>query len=120
MPDWQPNRDPVRWNYGAADDAVSALRRAADILEQSVAERERLAVDAMAEWRGPKRVEFEEQLRRLLQQARDLAEQYREVAVRIERASERAREEERRRRDEIMRWEEELAIEAITKGLSGL
>jgi len=111
MPDWSPNWNDVRWDWGAAEDAVRRLRHAADSLEALTAERERAAAEAQQEWRGRHREEFDEKLREMVRRARELAGQLRQAAERISRASHRAWEEQRHRESERARWWAEKAEE---------
>ena len=62
MPNWQPNWQDVHWDYAAAQGAVSALRRAADLVDQRADERARAALQAIEQWRGRYRNEFDERL----------------------------------------------------------
>jgi len=96
----------VVWNWGAANDAMSALRRAADLLDRTADERQYKAREATAEWRGAHRDRFDDELRRILQRARDLAAEYRNTANRIAQASQHARDEQNRREEERRRAEE--------------
>ena len=77
MPSWQPNWNDVRWDWGAADDAIGSLRRVADLLEELTAERERIAFEAQRKRRGRYREEFDDHLRDLIQRARSLTEEFR-------------------------------------------
>ena len=104
MPGWQPNWDDVAWDWGAANEAMNALRRAADMLDQTAYERKRKADQATAEWRGVYREEFDEDLRGILTRARDLARDFRDIANRISRASGDARREQDHREEERERW----------------
>jgi hypothetical protein len=107
MPNWQPNRNPVRWDHGAADQAVRALYRAADELDHVLAERQRAAGVATADWRGRYRLEFDTHLSSAIQRSRALADEYRAAARSISTAGQRASDEQRRRNDEVRRWEDE-------------
>lgn len=111
MPAWQPNWENVRWDHGAAQDAIRALNNAANRLEQTASERERLARDATAQWRGRYRQEFDVHLQNMLRRARTLAEEYRHAARQIARASAAALEEQRRRERERERWRQEKEAE---------
>jgi uncharacterized protein YukE len=104
MPNWQPNWQDVRWNYGAADAAASALRRIADMLDETASKRADLAREAQAEWRGQFREVFDQELERLLRRAGELAHECREAANRIAQASQRARDEQAHRERERARW----------------
>lgn len=115
MPNWQPNWENVRWDHGAAHAAVVALRRAAELLENAVAQKERAANEARAQWRGRYRDEFEERFSRLRNRARELSEQYRHAANQILRASEWAREEQRRREWDRARWWAEKEAEEAAR-----
>lgn len=107
MPNWQPNWNNVRWDWGASDAASLALRRAADQLDQSTSERQRLAAQAQVEWRGRYRDEFDSDLARILAQGRNLATELRQAADRIQSAANRAHDEQRHREAERRRWHRE-------------
>lgn len=111
MPNWSPNWNDVRWNHGAANDAVAALRRAADEVEHSAAERMQVGRYATAEWRGIHRTTFDGALAQIISSARALADKYRAAAERIVEASRWAREEQARRERERERWRREKAEE---------
>jgi len=111
MPDWEPNWQDVRWDHGAAGDAMSALRHAADLLDQTAAERARAAQDATEQWRGRYREEFDEHLERMLRRAQDLARECRDASNNIARSDQRACEEQRRREGERERWRAEKEAE---------
>lgn len=107
MPNWNPNRNPVNWNHQAAREAINELRRAAQLLEESVSRRRQAAGVAQAEWRGRFREQFDQDLERMVSEARDLAGRMRRKAQQIEDASNRAQAETDHRRREIERWERE-------------
>jgi len=111
MPNWTPNWNDVRWDWGAGDEAAAALRRAADKLGGTARERLRVAREAQAEWRGRYRDEFDVHLDRMVRQARELADEYRQVASRIASAGRRAYEEQRHREYERERWRREKRAE---------
>lgn len=104
MPDWQPNWSDVDWDHGAAEAAIGALRRAADVLDQITSQRERVADEARAEWRGRYRKSFDGQFQQMVSHARQLAGEYRDAANQIARASQWAWDEQRRREQERARW----------------
>lgn len=87
----------VRWNWSAAAEAAAALRRAANQLEHTIAERSAVARYATAEWRGHHRNTFDERLNAMLQRSSELADEYRRAAARIEQASQWASDEQARR-----------------------
>lgn len=107
MPNWNPNWNNVRWNWGASNAAISALRSAADRLDSFAYERTRAAAEAQAEWRGGYRNDFDLRLQQTLGQSRDLANQLRDAANRIAQASQRATDEQNRRERDRRRWYEE-------------
>lgn len=111
MPNWQPNWRDVEWDHHAADEAVQSLRRTATLLEETAAQRRQRADEAMAEWRGRHRDNFEGQLSRMLQKAAELAGELRAKADEIARASDRAREEQAHRERERERWRREKEAE---------
>lgn len=107
MPNWQPNWNNVRWDWGAANAASAALRRSADKLDTFAHERSRVAGDAQREWRGRYRQEFDQQLQAMLNRSANLAAEMRHAAGRIDQASSRAWEEQRHRERERERWHRE-------------
>lgn len=107
MPTWEPNWNDVKWDHNAADEAALALRQAAELLEETAAQREQLAWGATAEWRGRYREQFDERLVQVLRRARQLAQEYREKAGEIARMSQLAYEEQKRRERERERWRRE-------------
>jgi uncharacterized protein YukE len=115
MPSWQPNWNNVTWDYGAANDAVRELRRAADLLDETRDQRRRAADKARQEWRGRYRDEFDRDLDEMLRRASELAEQMRNKARQIEDASNRARDQQRFRESERARWEAERREEERLK-----
>jgi len=119
MPSWQPNWRDVVWDWGAADDARNALRRAADLLDSTANERQYRSRAATAEWRGRHRERFDAELSRLLRQAHDLAGSFRDAANRIVNASQRARDEQRHRERERERWRREKEAEERARRSSG-
>jgi uncharacterized protein YukE len=104
MPNWQPNWNDVVWDYGAANEAIAALHKAAGQLESSVQERKVMAAAAQTEWRGRYRQEFDNDLARMIQQALRIADEYRAVANRIRAASAAAQDEQSHRVHERERW----------------
>jgi len=111
MPNWEPNWQDVRWDHGAAGDAMSALRHAADVLDQTATERARVAREATEQWRGRYREEFDEHLERMLRRAHDLAREYRDASNNIARVDQGAYEEQRRRERDRERWRAEKEAE---------
>ena len=107
MPNWQPNWNDVRWDWGAANGAIFALRRAAAKLRDTWSERQRLAAVACQEWRGPFRDEFDVELRSMGKTGLDLADLYEQEANEIAGASRRAESEQRHRVAERARWQRE-------------
>jgi uncharacterized protein YukE len=115
MPNWNPNWQDVRWNHGAAESAIASLRRAADMLDQTAADRVRVADEARAEWRGRYREQFDDQLGQTVRRAHELAGEYRDAANRIARADQCAYEEQRRRERDRERWRMEKEAEERAK-----
>lgn len=111
MPNWQPNWENVIWDWGAANEAIAALQRAANQLESSLAERRPVATAAQIEWQGRFREEFDQELEHIIQQALSLAAEYRATAARIAAASSAARAEQDHRERERDRWRREKADE---------
>lgn len=107
MPSWEPNWDDVRWDHGAAQGAISALRQAADLLDGTADERARVARDATEQWRGRYREEFDDHLKQMLTRAHDLARQFRDKSDEIARADQGAYEEQRQRERDRERWRQE-------------
>jgi hypothetical protein len=107
MPNWQPNWNNVRWDWGAANAASSALRHNAVRLDTTAHQRGLVAGEAQAQWRGRYRSEFDVALQGMLQGAYGLAAEMRDAASRIDRASQRAYDEQRHRERERERWRRE-------------
>ncbi len=107
MPNWQPNWNNVVWDWGAANEAIAALHKAAGRLEASVGERQAAAGVAQREWRGRYREKFDVDLADLVRKALNLAAEYRSTAGRIASASEAARNEQNYRERERARWQQE-------------
>jgi hypothetical protein len=107
MPNWQPNWNNVRWDWGASDAAAQALRQTADRLDQGTGDRQQLASQAQIDWRGRYRNEFDDELARLVSRARGLAAELRQAADRIQYAANRAYDEQRHRESERRRWNRE-------------
>jgi hypothetical protein len=111
VPDWQPNWQDVRWDWGAADRAASELERAAAELDQTSAARSQASDRATADWLGAYRSQFDAQLAGTLGTAWRLAGTYREAAARVRQASVRATEEQAQRVRDRDRWRREKAQE---------
>lgn len=107
MPNWQPNRSDVVWDWGAANDAANELERAAGLLDELTARRRRVADTACEEWRGRYRDEFDRDLDEMLRRAAELADQMRRKAREIRGAADRARDQQNFRVSERNRWESE-------------
>jgi hypothetical protein len=120
MPNWEPNRQDVHWDFSAADEAAAALRRVANILQETAAQREQQAREATAEWQGRYREEFDVHLTKMLRRARELAMEYRDAANKILSASQRAYDEQKRREQERQRWELEKKDEERARRQQGL
>ncbi len=111
MPNWEPNWQDVRWDHGAAEEAMAALRRTADLLDQMAQERARVAREATAEWRGRYREEFDAHFEQMQRRARELAEECRHAASRIAWADHQAYVEQKRREWDRERWRRETEAE---------
>ena len=98
MPNWSPNWNDVRWNWGAADAAASALRNAAGMLDATADERAGVARDAQVEWRGLFRDRFDAELAEILGRGQPWPTSVAPAADRVASASNRAIEEQRQRR----------------------
>lgn len=100
----RPNFTDVRWDHGAAEASIGALRRAADEIERSLAEGAAVALTATSLWLGPHRHSFDLRRRALDLEARELAADCRAAAGKIAAADRRAREEQARREREREVW----------------
>jgi len=107
MPNWSPNWENVRWDWGAADAAMAALRRVADRLDATANENVRIAGPAQAEWRGARRLRFDDDLASTVRKEHALADECRRMAGRISDASSAAHREQDKRERDRRRWEEE-------------
>ncbi len=117
MPNWEPNRNNVRWDHAAAAEAARELERVAGFLEETRHRRSQMADEARVEWRGRCRDEFDERLSRTLHRAVDLAEELRAKAAEIRAADRHAYAEQRRRELERERWEHERRMEELQSEL---
>ena len=90
----------VRWDHGAAAEAMAALRRTAADIEQAVADRDRMAGVAAQFWMGTHATGFGLQRSMLSAEARALAADCRAAASAIADADQRARAEQARRERE--------------------
>ena len=111
MPNWTPNWNNVQWDSGAAYAAADALDRAASKLDMTLQDRLRLAAEAQAEWRGPYRQQFDQELDQIRRGALALADDFRRTAGRIRAATRDAEAEQRRREAERERWHREKEAE---------
>lgn len=97
----------MRWDHGAAGQAIAALRRAAHEIERGAADTARSSWEIAAMWRGQHRATYDLRRRALEVEARDLAADCRAAAGAIAAADQRAREEQARREREREEWERE-------------
>jgi hypothetical protein len=111
MPNWSPNWQDVRWDHGASDAAIAALRRAASEVDRQAGERARAALTMLGEWRGAHRLTFDERLRRADAEDTALAGDLRRAAQQVARLAQQAREEQSRRERERDEWERECERE---------
>ena len=95
---------PLTFHHVAASNAIDACLRAAARLEDATAIRDRAATVAQAEWRGPSRVAFDDELGRLDRAAAALADDLRATAWSIGAAAESARVENASRREARILW----------------
>jgi hypothetical protein len=107
VPNWQPNWQDVRWNYGAADRAASQLDVAANELDLTSVAQQQAARSGSAEWRGLHRQRFDQLFMNKLGDAWHVAGTFREAAARIRRATQWARDEQTFRERERERWRRE-------------
>ena len=125
MPTWQPNWNDVEFDFAAAESAIVECRLARELLQRRDAVLSGPLAQAREQWRGRKRIEFDEreevlrtdvaQLIEELQHAEeslyaDIARAHNEQAIRV-----RARaqwHEELREEQELERRRQEIAAEA--------
>ena len=110
MPSWEPIRERVQFDFGAAFDAVVELRTCASVV--------RLGLDGVAttrpldtSWWGKRRANADHALLALLRDGADVASGLLFQAARIETAASAATAEQGRRDALLVRWEEEAAAE---------
>ena len=104
MPTWSPNWVDVRFDQGAAIDAVAALRSAARRLDDQAGQRAALVESADAEWRGPNRDRFMQNIDVLRRDASALAQQMRMDASAVDSSAASATVEQRTRLDSRSLW----------------
>jgi uncharacterized protein YukE len=102
----------VRFDHAAAQAAIAALRRAAQVLDDATSARIRFAAEAQKEWRGHYRTVFDDELHRARSEATRLGADLRQAARNLEEAAEAARLEQRRREEARARIREEQARQA--------
>ena len=137
MPAWQPNWTDVAFDYFGAEDAIQRARQCRRVLEDRDMAFAGPLADARLEWRGNKRIAFDQEEERLTRRTHGLidalsmaeqhvrsdideahAEQGRRVAAR-ERYSEEVRAEEalaRAQADEAARVAAAVAAKAVPTG----
>ncbi|MCS6882007.1 MAG: hypothetical protein RMK84_08085 [Oscillochloridaceae bacterium] len=100
----------VRWDHGAATEAVAALQRTAGEIDRALAEIAQTSREAATDWLGPHREFFEHSSSRLRGELTAIAAACRRAAADVQHASARAHEEQARRlreREEHERRERE-------------
>jgi|YNPBryantNP2012_1023418.scaffolds.fasta_scaffold00636_1 uncharacterized protein YukE len=100
----------VRWDHGAAAEAVAALQRAAGEIDRSLAEIGQTSREAATDWLGPHRQHFDSWRGRVQTELSSIAAACRQAAAAVQQASARAQEEQARRereREEHYRRERE-------------
>lgn len=100
----------VRWDHGAAAEAVAALQRAAGEIDRSLAEIGQTSREAATDWLGPHREHFDSWRGRVHTELSSIAAACRRAAAAVQQASARAHEEQARRlreREEHYRRERE-------------
>jgi hypothetical protein len=100
-----PALRPVPFDEAAAASAIDACQRAAGAVDQALATRAAAAATARAEWRGPFRDRFDEELAVLDRRAIVLAADLRRAAATISEARETARVQNASRREARILWE---------------
>jgi uncharacterized protein YukE len=111
MPTWTPNRNPVVFDYAAAQDAVIAYREAARQLNQSSNDSARHVGALHDSWFGGAKRTFEKDFAMFSGAAADLFAQLLFEAARIENAIAVAQAEQSWRTHEMARWDAEVAAE---------
>jgi hypothetical protein len=104
VPALPPGLEPIPLDEAAAYEAVDACRRVATAVDAAAETRQRAAVEAQREWRGPARDEFDVGLARVQGEAVDLAADLRAMAGAISRAVDDIRAENVRRAAERAQW----------------
>jgi hypothetical protein len=115
MPTWQPNWFDVDFDFVGAEVAIvecQMLRRALENRDPI------LAIPlgkAREEWRGPKRIQFDELEARLQKATHQLIEDLRATEVRLSASIASANNEQVRRVRERAQWSDELRVELETE-----
>ena len=108
----------VRFDHAAAQAAIDAMRRAAQVLDDATSARIRFASDAKQEWRGHYRSVFDDELHKARSEAARLSADLRRAARDLEAAADAARLEQRRREEARARIREEQARAAAAAAAS--
>ena len=111
MPGWQPNWTDVRFDHGAAAQAIVELEATARVLVETGGDLARSADIAQQEWRGRYRQRFDDERAALERERESLIGGLRADADRIRQAAEAATYEQRRREDDRGRWRTEDSAE---------
>jgi hypothetical protein len=111
MPTWQPNWSDVDFDFAGAEVAIAECQ----MLRRALENRDPILAGPLAkareEWRGPKRIQFDELEKRLQKAAYQLIEDLRATEGRLSASIASANNEQVRRLRERAQWNEELHVE---------
>jgi uncharacterized membrane protein YccC len=111
MPTWQPNWANVDFDFAGAEVAISECRMLRHVLEDRDPMLDAPLAIAREEWRGPKRIAFDEFEIELQRDVHRLIEELRSIEQRVSADITRANDEQVRRVRQRAQWSDELVAE---------
>jgi hypothetical protein len=111
MPTWQPNWTDVDFDFVGAEVAISECRMLRHVLEDRDPMLDRPLAIAREEWRGPKRIAFDEYEAELRSDVHRLIEELRTIEQRIAAEITNASDEQVRRVRQRVQWRDETQAE---------
>jgi hypothetical protein len=111
MPTWQPNWTDVDFDFAGAEVAIAECRMLRHVLEDRDPMLDPPLAIARAEWRGPKRIVFDEFEAELRRDVHRLIEELRTIEQRLATDITNASDEQVRRVRQRVQWRDEMQVE---------